>query len=76
MLPPPGPPVDAAKAAKRALAGKRVLYGGILLLLGIVITVATHDSAERNGGGTYIIAYGPMVVGGVRMLQGLLGLMV
>ena len=61
-------------AAKKALAARRMGIGALLLVIGVVITVATHDEAESSGGGTYIIAYGPMIVGGIRFLQGLFGL--
>lgn len=66
---------DSARAAKRAHASKMMVVGGILCLVGIVITVATHDAAEQNGGGTYVIAYGPMIIGGIRFFQGLFGMM-
>jgi ribosomal protein L37AE/L43A len=62
---------DAEKAAKRARGAKLMLLGGALCLVGIIITAVTHDQAEENGGGTYIIAYGPMIVGGIRFFQGL-----
>src|SRR5436309_12833669 len=40
-------------AAKRALAMRRIGVGLVLLVIGVVITVATHDEAERNGRRTY-----------------------
>jgi ribosomal protein L37AE/L43A len=66
---------DADRAAKRAHAGRMMVVGLILLVVGIAITVVTHDNAEENGGGTYVIAYGPMIVGGIRFFQGLFGMM-
>ena len=66
---------DADKVAKRAHAARMMIVGGILCLVGIIITVATHDAAEENGGGTYVIAYGPMIFGGIRFFQGLFGMM-
>ncbi len=66
---------DAERAAKRAHASKMMIMGAILCVVGIVITAATHDAAEQNGGGTYVIAYGPMIVGGIRFFQGLFGMM-
>ena len=62
---------DAERAAKRAQSAKMMVIGLVLLVVGVVITAVTHDQAESNGGGTYIIAYGPMVVGGIRFFQGL-----
>jgi hypothetical protein len=68
---PAAPSVDAIKAAKRAAGVKMMVLGGALLLLGIIITSATHQRAVDHGGGTYVIAYGPIVVGAIRFLQGL-----
>jgi ribosomal protein L37AE/L43A len=66
---------DAERAAKRSHAAKTMVMGLVLLLVGVVITSVTHDQAESNGGGTYIVAYGPMIVGGIRFFQGLFGMM-
>jgi len=66
---------DADKTAARARAARMMVVGLILLVVGIAITVVTHDNAEDNGGGTYVIAYGPMIIGGIRFFQGLFGMM-
>ncbi len=66
---------DPAKAAKRAVAVRRMAVGGILCVVGIAITAATYNSAQDSGGGTYVIAYGPMIIGAIRFFQGLGGLM-
>jgi hypothetical protein len=66
---------DAERSAKRAQSARMMLVGLVLLVIGIAITAVTHDQAESSGGGTYIIAYGPMIVGGVRFFQGLFGMM-
>jgi hypothetical protein len=67
-------PVDAERAHKRAQAGKNLLIGVGLLVLGAVVTAATHQAAVSNGGGTYIVAYGPIAIGVVKLFQGLFGL--
>jgi len=66
---------DAEKAAKRAASARMMGIGLVLLVIGIVVTAVTHDEAERSGGGTYVIAYGPMIIGGIRFFQGLFGMM-
>jgi hypothetical protein len=38
--------------------------------IGLVITVATYAFAVSRGGGTYLVSYGPMVVGVVSMVRG------
>jgi hypothetical protein len=65
----------AEGAEKRARSAKMMVYGLILIVIGVVITAVTHDAAERGGGGTYVIAYGPMIAGGIRFFQGLFGMM-
>jgi len=70
-LAPAAGPTDAAKAARRAAGVKMMALGGVLCLIGIIITAATHEHARSSGGGTYIIAYGPIIVGAIRFFQGL-----
>ncbi len=70
------PPQQDLRAAKRALATRRMIVGAILCIVGIAITAGTYSSAQDSGGGVYFIAYGPIVVGGIRFLQGVGGLIV
>lgn len=53
---------------------KRIVFGVILFFVGLVITLATKDAAEAHGGGTYVVAYGPMIVGVINVLRGLGGI--
>ena len=74
-VPPPPIPVDAARAHKRSQGTTQMLVGGGLVILGIVITSVTHDAAVSSGGGTYVVAYGPIVFGVIRFFQGLFNVM-
>jgi hypothetical protein len=47
-----------------------VKYGMIWFGIGVVITVATYAFAVNRGGGTYLVSYGPMIVGVVSMVRG------
>jgi ribosomal protein L37AE/L43A len=71
----PPPPAqlapDQVKAARRIIGMKMIVLGLILALIGIIVTAATHEAALGRGGGRYIIAYGPIVVGTIRFFQGL-----
>lgn len=58
---------------RRQQALGQFLTGLGLCALGILITLGTHSAASPNGG-TYIIAYGPMIGGGVMALRGLINL--
>lgn len=74
--PPWNPPSGDAFAAsiyeqeRRAKRSRDITFGAILLIVGIIITAATYDSASREGG-TYIVAWGPMVYGAIRLFKGL-----
>jgi len=48
-------------------------YGLAFFAVGLVITVATYAAA--SSGGRYLISYGPMVVGLVAMVRGLIDVM-
>ena len=64
---------EAERAQKRSRANGDIIFGIILLVVGIGITAATYDSASRQGG-TYIVAYGPIVVGVIKLIRGLASL--
>ena len=52
-------------------AGANIIFGLVLIVIGLAITVGTRDAAESSGGGTYVVAYGPMVWGGLLFFKGL-----
>ena len=64
----------ASRQAKKSSAGTDMVLGLILCVVGIAITVGTYDSASRSGGGTYFIAYGPIIYGAIRFFKGLVNL--
>jgi hypothetical protein len=73
-LPPPGElptPAQLARANQRASAHREITSGAILLVAGLAITLFTYGSVS-SGGGTYVIAYGPMIVGAIRLVRGLM----
>ena len=60
------------EAERRAAKSRNIAIGLVLLVIGIIVTAVTYDSASREGG-TYIIAWGPMVFGAIRLFKGLAG---
>jgi hypothetical protein len=48
----------------------QVYYGLVIFGIGLAITLVTRATANR-GGGTYIITWGPMVVGVISVVRGL-----
>ncbi|MEW5956176.1 MAG: zinc-ribbon domain-containing protein [Chloroflexota bacterium] len=52
----------------RETAQKNMLYGALWCIGGIVVTAASYDAAQP--GGTYIIAWGAILFGGLQFLAG------
>ena len=50
---------------------KNMLIGGGICAVGIVITAVTYSSASASGG-TYVVAWGAILFGGIRFVWGLL----
>lgn len=65
---------DAPDDPVRAAAEKRMHSGALWCLGGILVTVFSYLAAVSSPfGGTYIIAWGAILFGGVRFFQGLSG---
>ena len=61
----------AAIARKRGM--RQIVIGAVVFVVGLVITVATYSSASSSPtGGTYVVAYGPMILGVVYVIRGAL----
>lgn len=52
---------------------RQIIIGAIVFAVGLVITIATYASASATGG-TYFVAYGPMIVGVVTLVRGIVAL--
>ena len=68
--------VDAAvknyPAAVRAGALAQMGTGVVLFVIGLLITIGTYAAASSGGtGGFYLVSWGPMVFGAVRVVRGL-----
>jgi hypothetical protein len=54
---------------------RQVVTGSILFVIGLLITIGTLGHAESSaGGGTYIVAWGPMIVGIIAIIRGLVAM--
>jgi hypothetical protein len=60
-------------SAQREVYQQQMILGGLICLAGIFVTVASYSAAA--GGGTYVFAWGAIVVGGLRFFHGLSGAM-
>lgn len=53
----------------RDIAKRNMVIGGVVCAIGIAVTVATYMAA--SGGGTYVVAWGAIVFGGIQFFKGL-----
>jgi hypothetical protein len=67
-------PEDAAVAQRRLArakaARKSIVRGLVLVVVGLVIWIGSLMLAAASGGGTYVIAWGPVVFGLIRVVAG------
>ncbi|NLA13209.1 MAG: J domain-containing protein [Tissierellia bacterium] len=50
-------------------AKKSVAVGMAWLIGGLVVTLGSYSSAVKNGGGTYVVAWGAIVFGGIQAVK-------
>lgn len=55
---------------KRKAGLKNMLYGGLWCIGGIAVTAITYNAA--SSGGSYVVAWGAMVIGGIQCLGGII----
>ena len=70
---PPFQPAAASNMANiaRSRGIRQIVIGAVLFLIGLIVTVATYSSASSSRtGGTYFIAYGPMIIGVISIIRG------
>jgi hypothetical protein len=59
---------------RRATRGRRgkslILTGLVIFIIGLIITIGSYSFADNRGGGTYIVSWGPMIIGIISMVRG------
>jgi hypothetical protein len=65
----PGAPGRSLAAVARKRGMTQIAIGAVVFVIGLVITIATYSSAS-SGGGTYVVAYGPMIFGILYVIRG------
>ena len=54
---------------------RNMAIGGVICLIGILVTVGTYSAAASSrGGGHYVVAWGAILFGGIQFLKGLIQL--
>lgn len=62
----PSPPFSGFSDVGR----RNMAIGGVVFLIGVIVTVATYAAASGPGGGRYVIAWGAIVFGALQFLRG------
>ena len=57
----------------RSAAERKMIFGALWCIGGILVTGATYVAASGPGGGTYFVAWGAIVFGAIRFFSGLSG---
>ena len=72
----PGPMGQAGLGNMARRRGVRqVITGSVLLVIGLLITIGTLSHAESSpSGGTYFVAWGPMIIGIIAIVRGVLAM--
>jgi len=67
-----GPVVDydGGRNLRKEEGSRNMVIGGLICVVGLVITIATY-SAASEGGGRYVVAWGAIIFGAVRFFRGL-----
>lgn len=61
----------AARAASRTYAMSNVIFGSMWLAGGILVTLFSIAIASGKGGGSYVLAWGAILFGGVQLQRGI-----
>jgi hypothetical protein len=62
---------DQTKNERRVAGRRHMIMGGVVCVVGIVITAWSYAVAEEGGGGSYVIAWGAIVFGAIQFVRGL-----
>jgi hypothetical protein len=62
---------DQTKNERRAAGKRQMIVGAVICAIGLIVTIVSYTAVE-HGGGTYVVAWGAIVFGGIRFFRGLI----
>lgn len=63
---------EEIRKQRNGKAEKNAIIGGIVALIGLLVTIVTYSNASGSGG-TYIVAWGAILYGGIQFFRGVTG---
>lgn len=68
-------PNNSLSSVVRKRGLRQVMIGAAIFIVGLLITVFTyHSASSSSSGGTYFVAWGPMIVGLIAVVRGLIAM--
>jgi energy-coupling factor transporter transmembrane protein EcfT len=68
-------PSQSLASVVRKRGVRQVAFGTGVFIVGLLITVFTyHSASSSSSGGTYFVAWGPMVIGVIAIIRGLIAI--
>jgi hypothetical protein len=61
---------DQTKNERRAAGQRQMIMGGVICAIGLIVTIVSYTAVE-HAGGTYVVAWGAIIFGGIRFFRGL-----
>lgn len=62
--------------AHRDAAMRNMAVGGVICVIGLIISIGSYQAAANSpSGGSYVVAYGAVIFGGIQFLKGLFSMM-
>ena len=62
--------LDARSTAYKQAGRRNMLIGGLVAVIGLVVTIWSYSAAAGAGGGKYVVAWGAIVFGAIQFFRG------
>jgi hypothetical protein len=63
---------EAKTKVLKGAGRKNMLYGALWCIGGIAVTALSYQAAANAGGGSYVLAWGAILFGGIQFVRGLI----
>ena len=64
---------DEGDGERTSQSSRQIMIGAAFLMIGLIVTAVTYSMASSSpSGGSYLVAYGPMLYGAITLIRGLI----